>query len=56
MVHAGVNQASEDLIAASELALMTVVMLDGAIMELVFATLSILELTAKPTKRTFTFQ
>jgi hypothetical protein len=56
MVHAGVNLDLEEVIVVLKLAQMTVVMLVGAIMEHVFATLNMLELIVKSIKKMFIFQ
>lgn len=52
----GVNQDSEELIAVLEPVQMIVEILDGVIMELVFATQNMLELIVKLNKRMFIFQ
>jgi len=56
MEHAGVNQDSVDPIAVLRPAPTTVVMLGGATMEPVFATLNTLEQTARSIKKTSIFQ
>jgi len=56
MVLAGVNQDMEELIVVLKLVQMIVEMLVGATMELVFATLNMLDLIVKFTKKMFTFQ
>jgi hypothetical protein len=56
MEHVGVNQVLEELIAVLKLVQMTVEMLVGVIMELVFVTLNTQELIVKFIKKMFTFQ